>query len=158
MAHIRSCICIDTDSHIQIRICMRADCKYTDCMFTSCIVKDCMCTDFICTKFINTNNIHTDCMCTGCINVNCITMDCISANHVDICIHDTNFCNTLNRTYKYAQVMSSLDFDNVKSNKSSQSCKYRTSLSNDGVPDKLSTRTCNSPIDSKFPLKKIKRY
>jgi hypothetical protein len=50
---------------------------------------------------------------------------------------NTNFCNTLDHAYKYAQVMSSLDFDNVKSNKSSQSCKYRTSLGANGMPDKL---------------------
>jgi hypothetical protein len=29
------------------------------------------------------------------------------------------FCDTLNRAYKYARLMSSLDFDNVKSNKNS---------------------------------------
>ncbi len=39
--------------------------------------------------------------------------------------------------YKYTRVMSSLDFDNVKSNKSSQSCEYRTSLGANGMPDKL---------------------
>ena len=85
-------------------------------------------------------------------------MDCINANHVDTCNCDTIFCNTLDCAYKYAQMMLSLDFDNVKSNKSSQSCKYRTSLSANGVPDMLSTRTCNSPIDSKVPLKIIKGY
>jgi hypothetical protein len=65
-------------------------------------------------------------MYTDRIDANFITMDCINANHVDTCNHDTIFCNTLNRAYKYAQVMSSFDFDNVKSNISSQSCKYRT--------------------------------
>jgi hypothetical protein len=120
-------VCIDTDSHIRVCICMHADRMYTDC--------------------INTN-------CTG---VNCITVDCINANHVDTCNCDTIFCNTLDCAYKYAQVMLSLDFDNVKSNKSSQSCEYRTSLSANGIPDKLSTRTCNSPIDPKFPLKKNQR-
>ncbi len=113
-------VCIDTDSHIQVCICMHADRTYTDCMYTNC----------------------TD--------ANCITVDCINANHVDTCNCNTIFCNTLDFAYKYAQVMLSLDFDNVKSNKSSQFCKYRTSLGADGVPDKLSTRTCNSPIDSKF--------
>jgi hypothetical protein len=58
-------------------------------------------------------------MYTDCINTNCTTMDCIIANHVDAYNHDTIFCDTLNRAYKYAQVMSSLDFDNVKSNRSS---------------------------------------
>ena len=101
--------------------------------------------------------IYTDYMYTYCIVVNCITVDCINANHVDTCNRDTIFCNTLDCVYKYAQVMLSLDFDNVKSNKSSQSCEYRTSLSAVGVPNKLSTRTCNSPIDSKFPLKKNQR-
>ncbi len=84
-------------------------------------------------------------------------MNCINADHVDTCNCNTIFCNTLDRAYKYAQVMSNLDFDNVKSNKSSQSCKYRTSLGANGIPDKLLTRTCNSPIDSKFPLKKNQR-
>ncbi len=101
--------------------------------------------------------IYTDCMYTDRIDENCITLDCINANHVDTCNPDTIFCNTLDRAYEYTRVMSSLDFDNVKSNKSSQSCKCRTSLGVDGVPDKLSTRTCNSPIDSKFPLKKNQR-
>ncbi len=118
---------IDTDSRIQVRICMRADFIYTDYMYTDCI------------------------------DANCITMDCINANHVDTCNHDAIFCDTLDRVYEYAQVMSSLDFDNVKSNKSSQSCEYRTSLSANGIPDQLSTRTCNCPIDSKFPLKKNQR-
>ncbi len=63
-------------------------------------------------------------MYADCINTIVITMDCISANHVDTCNRDTIFCNTPDCAYKYAQVMSSLDFDNVKSNKSSQSCKY----------------------------------
>ena len=101
--------------------------------------------------------IYTDCMYTNFTVANCITVDCINANHVDTCNRDTIFCNTLDCAYKYTQVMLSLDFDNVKSNKSSQSCKYRTSLSADGIPDKLLTRTCNSPIDSKFPLKKNQR-
>ncbi len=82
-------VCIDTDSHIRVCICMHADCIYTDCMYTNC----------------------TD--------ANCITVDCINANHVDTCNCDTIFCNTLDCVYKYAQVMLSLDFDNVKSNKSS---------------------------------------
>ncbi len=46
-------------------------------------------------------------------------MDCINANHVDTYNCNTILCNTLDRGYEYAQVMSSLDFDNVKSNKSS---------------------------------------
>ncbi len=103
---------------------------------------------------MHADRMYTDCMYTNRTNANCITVDCINANHVDTCNRDTIFCNTLDCVYKYAQVMLSLDFDNVKSNKSSQSCEYRTSLSADAVPDKLSTRTCNSPIDSKFPLKK----
>ncbi len=68
-----------------------------------------------------TDHKHTDCMYTGYIDVNCITMDCINANHVDTCNRDTIFHNALDRAYKYAQVMLSLDFDNVESNKSSQS-------------------------------------
>jgi hypothetical protein len=120
-------VCIDTDSHILVCMCMHADRIYTDWMHAN----------------------RTD--------ANCITVDCINANHVDTCNRDTIFCDTLDCTYEYAQVMLSLDFDNVKSNKSSQSYKYRTSLSADGVPDKLSTRTFNSPIDSKFPLKKNQR-
>ncbi len=98
--------------------------------------------------------MRADCKYTDCI---CITMDCINANHVDTCNRDTFFCDTLDCAYEYAQVMLSLDFDNVKSNKNYQSCKYRTSLGADGVPDKLSIRTCNSPINSKFPLKKNQR-
>ncbi len=58
-------------------------------------------------------------MYTDCINANCITVDCINANHVDTYNRDTILCNTLDRGYEYARVMSSLDFDNVKSNKSS---------------------------------------
>jgi hypothetical protein len=116
----------------------------TDCILTVCIRPHC----------IDTDRIHTDCMCTNCTDANIVTMVCINANHVDTCNRDTIFCDTLDCPYKYPQVMLSLDIDNVKSNKSSQSCKYRSSLSADGVPDKLSTRTCNSPIDSKFPLKK----
>jgi hypothetical protein len=46
-------------------------------------------------------------------------MDCINANHVDADNRDTNFCDTLDHAYEYAQVMSSLVFDNVKSNRSS---------------------------------------
>ncbi len=46
-------------------------------------------------------------------------MDCINANHVDTFNRDTIFCDTLDCAYEYAQVISSLDFDNVKSNKSS---------------------------------------
>ncbi len=46
-------------------------------------------------------------------------MDCINANHVDTYNRDTILCDTLDRGYEYARVMSSLDFDNVKSNKSS---------------------------------------
>ena len=76
-------------------------------------------------------------MSTDRIDANCITMDCVNANHVDTCHHDTIFCDALNRAYEYAQVMSSIDFDNVKSNKSSQSCEYRTSLGTNGMPDKL---------------------
>ncbi len=56
-------------------------------------------------------------MCTDGIDANCITMDCINANNVDTYNRDTIFCNTLDRAYEYPQVMSSLDFDNVKSNK-----------------------------------------
>ncbi len=84
-------------------------------------------------------------------------MDCTNANQVDTCNRNTIFCDTLDQAYEYARAMSSLEFDNVKSNKSSQSCKYMTSLGTDGVPDKLSTRTCNSHINSKFPLKKNQR-
>ncbi len=87
---------IDTDSHIRVCTCMHADRMCTDCMYTHC----------------------TD--------TNCNTVDCINANHVDTCNRDTIFCDTLDCAYKYAQVMLSLDFDNVKSNKSSQSCEYRT--------------------------------
>jgi hypothetical protein len=46
-------------------------------------------------------------------------MDCINANHIDAYNRDTIFCDTLDRAYKYARVVSSLDFDNVKSNRSS---------------------------------------
>ncbi len=120
-------VCIDTDSHIRVCTCMHADHIFTDCMYIN----------------------WTD--------ANCITVDCINANHVDTCNRDTISCNTPDCAYKYTQVMLSLDFDNVKSNKSSQSCEYRTSLGANGIPDKLSTRTCNSPIDSKFPLKKNQR-
>jgi hypothetical protein len=82
------------DSHIQICICSDADCMDTDCMYA-------------------------DCMYTDSIDTNCNTMDCINANHVDAYNCNTIFCDTLNHAYKYAQVMSSLDFDNVKSNRSS---------------------------------------
>jgi hypothetical protein len=87
-------VCIDTISHIQIRICIDTDCIDTDCN-------------------------DADCMYTDYIDKNCITMDCNNANHVDSYNRNTIFCDTLDRTYKYAQVMSSLDFDNVKSNRSS---------------------------------------
>ncbi len=40
-------------------------------------------------------------------------------NHVETYNHDTILCDTLDRGYGYAGVISSLDFDNVKSNKSS---------------------------------------
>jgi hypothetical protein len=63
--------------------------------------------------------IDTDCINTDCIDADYITMDCINANHVDTYNRDTLFWDTLNRGYKYAQVMLSLDFDNVKSNKTS---------------------------------------
>ncbi len=58
-------------------------------------------------------------MYTDHIDANCITMDCTNANHVDAYNCDTIFCDTLDRAYKYACVMTSLDFDNVKSNRSS---------------------------------------
>jgi hypothetical protein len=105
--------------------------------------------------------IDTGCISTDCIDADCITMDCINANHVDTYNCDTIFCDTLNRACEYAWVMSSLDFDNVKSNKSSS-----------GIPGSIlaglllapmvyqiswSKRTCNSPINSKFPLKKDQR-
>jgi hypothetical protein len=103
-AHTRIHKCIDTDSHILICICMHTDCKYTGCTYTNCMDKDC--------KF-------ADCTYTNCNNADCITMDCINANHVDTCNHDTIFCDTFDCAYEYARVMLSLDFDNVKSNKSS---------------------------------------
>ncbi len=78
---------------------MNTDCKETDCLYTDCI--------------------DTDCMYTDCLKLNCITVDCNNANHIDTYNCNTILCNTLNCTYKYAQVMLSLDFDNVKSNKSS---------------------------------------
>ncbi len=68
---------------------------------------------------MNTDCMYADCMYTTCIVANCITVDCIIANHVDTYNRDTIFCDTLNQAYKYAQVMSSSDFDNVKSNRSS---------------------------------------
>jgi hypothetical protein len=58
-------------------------------------------------------------MFTDCIDANCITVDCINANHVDTYNRNTILWDTLDRGYEYAQVMSSLDFDNVKSKKSS---------------------------------------
>ncbi len=63
--------------------------------------------------------MFTDCMFTDCIIANCITVDCIDANHIDTYNRNTILCNTLNCGYEYARVMSSLDFDNVESNKSS---------------------------------------
>ncbi len=66
-----------------------------------------------------TDGINNDCITTDCIDANCITMDFINANHVDAYNCDTIFHDTLNRVYEYARVMSSLDFDNVKSNRSS---------------------------------------
>ncbi len=102
--------------------------------------------------------IDTDCIDTDCINADCIIMDCINANHVDTFNRDTIFCNTLDCVYEYAQVMSSLDFDNVKSNKSSGnipgSMLAGLLLAPTVCQISLSKRTCNSPIDSKFPLKK----
>ncbi len=68
---------------------------------------------------IHTDCIDKGCMYTDCTDTNCITVDCINANHVDTYNRDTILCNTLDPGYKYARVMSSLDFDNVKSNKSS---------------------------------------
>ncbi len=58
-------------------------------------------------------------MYTDCINANCITLDCINTNHVVAYNRDTFFPDTLDHAYQYAQVMASLDFDNVKSNRSS---------------------------------------
>ncbi len=87
-------VCIATDSHIRRRKCID-----TDCIGTDCIIANCMYTDCIDAKFI--------------------TMDCINANHVDAYNRDTIFCDTLNHVYEYARVMSSLDFDSVKSNRSS---------------------------------------
>jgi hypothetical protein len=63
--------------------------------------------------------IDTDYINTDCIGADCITMDCNNANHVDTYNRNTIFCNTLDRMYKYAQAMSSLDFDNVKSSEGS---------------------------------------
>jgi hypothetical protein len=55
-------------------------------------------------------------------------------------------------------VMLSLDFDNVKSNKSSSdipgSILAGLLLELTAYQISLSKRTCNSPIDSNFPLKK----
>jgi hypothetical protein len=72
-----------------------------------------------------------------------------------------SFCNTLDRTYEYAQAMSSLDFDNVKSNKSSSntpgSILAGLLLAPMAYQISLLKRTCNSTIDSKFPLKKDQR-
>jgi hypothetical protein len=84
-------------------------------------------------------------------------MDCINANHVDTYNRDTIFCDTLDRAYEYARVMLGLDFDNVKSNKSSSnipgSILVGFLLAPTAYQISLSKRTCNSPIDSKFPLK-----
>ena len=55
-------------------------------------------------------------MYTDHIDANCITVYCINENHVDAYNRDTIFCDTLDRTYEYARVMVSLDFDIVKSN------------------------------------------
>jgi hypothetical protein len=63
--------------------------------------------------------INTDCINTDCLDADCITMDCINANHVDTHNCNTIFRDALNRACKYTRLMSSLDFDNVKSNKSS---------------------------------------
>jgi hypothetical protein len=63
--------------------------------------------------------IGTNCINTDCINADCINMDCINANHVDTYNCKIIFRDTLDRAYKYARVMSSLDFDSVKSHKSS---------------------------------------
>jgi hypothetical protein len=84
-------VCIDMDSHIRSRICSDTDCMDTDC-------------------------IHADCMYKDHVDANYITMDCINATHVDAYNCDTIFRDTLDHAYEYAQVMSSLDFDNVKSN------------------------------------------
>jgi hypothetical protein len=58
-------------------------------------------------------------MYTEHIATNRITMDWNIANHVDSYNRDAIFCDTLECAYEYTQVMSSLDFDNVKSNISS---------------------------------------
>jgi hypothetical protein len=96
-----------------------------------------------------------------CIDADCIIMDCINANHVDTYNCDTIFCNTLDRAYEYARVMSSLDFDNIKSNKSSSnipgSILSGLLLAPMVYQISLSKRTCNSHIQSKFPLKKDQR-
>jgi hypothetical protein len=63
--------------------------------------------------------MYAKCMYKDRIDANCITMDCININHVDAYNCDTIFCDALDHAYEYAQVMSSLDFDNVKSNRSS---------------------------------------
>jgi hypothetical protein len=100
-------------------------------------------------------------MNTDCIDADCIIIDCINANNVDTYNCDIIFCDTLNRAYEYAQVMSSLDFDNVKSNKSSSnipgSILAGRLLAPMAYQISFSKRTCNSPIDSKFPLKKDQR-
>ncbi len=51
-------VCIDTDSHIEICICIDMDCIDTDC-------------------------IHADCMYTDRINANFITMNCNNATSID---------------------------------------------------------------------------
>ena len=100
-------------------------------------------------------------MYTDCTDANCITMDCINATHVDAYNRDTIFCDTLNCAYEYAQVVLSLDFDNVKSNRSSSdipdSILAGLLLMLRAYQISLSKRPCNSPIDSKFPLKKNQR-
>ncbi len=105
--------------------------------------------------------IDTDCMNTDCIDADCIIMACINANHVDTYNHDTIFCDTLDRAYEYAQVMLSSDFDNVNSNKSSSNIPGSILAGLLLVPMAYLIswlkRTCNSPIDSKFPLKKDQR-
>ncbi len=105
--------------------------------------------------------INTDCINTDCIDADCTTLDCINANHVDTYNCDTIFCDAFNRACKYARVMSSLDFDNVKSNKSSSnipgSILAGLLMAPMAYQISWSKRTCNSPIDSKFPLKKDQR-
>ncbi len=85
-----------------IQIFIDTDCTNTDCIYTDCL---------------NTVFINTDCIYTDCIDANYITMDYINANNVNTYNRDTIFCDSLDCGYEYAQVMSSLDFDNVKSYK-----------------------------------------